>query len=473
MLLIPFDRAIDWSHPPIVTIGLIVVNVLLFFVWQGHEDQALARAMTFYQDSGLEKQEARYYKQYLEKQGDRKADADRSAAPVFWSIQTDSGFRQQIDDRRLIPQNDPGYSDWVRNRDRLDTLLQQVTFLEYGLKPADFSVLSLFSHMFLHAGISHLLGNMFFLFAVGFLVERTIGGWVFLACYLVGGLGSAGLDLLISPDRLVPGIGASGAIAGLMGLYAVLYWTRPVRFFYFVVVYFDYVRLPAITLLPLWIGNELYQIGVHGDSGVNYVAHLGGLCSGALIGSVVRRGLPSFSMEHLDREDQETRFEQSLEQARDLSRQLDYRKALPLLRQLHQDQPQHRETLCLLQQCERLHPDSEDYHRINHEILTLDTSVPTNRELVLETFKDYAAHARPKPRLNAGLICRLAPLLIDSGELAQGRPLFRTLLKHRWPCPNAAEVLPRLIQALEQCGEDTEAAPYRALLTTIQQRSSG
>jgi membrane associated rhomboid family serine protease len=470
MLLIPFDRAVDWSRPPVVTIGLIVINVLLFFVWQGHEDQALARAMTYYQDSGLEKQEVRYYKQYLKEQGDRKADADRSAASVFWSIQTDSGFRQRIDDRRLIAENDPGYTDWVRNRDRLDALLQHVTFLEYGLKPADFTVLSLFSHMFLHAGISHLLGNMFFLFAVGFLVERTIGAWVFLACYLLGGLGSAGLDMLISPERLVPGIGASGAIAGLMGLYAVLYWTRPVRFFYFVVVYFDYVRLPAIVLLPLWIGNELYQIGIHGNSGVNYVAHLGGLCSGALIGLLVRRSLPSFSLEHLDREDQEARFEQSLDQARDLSKQLDYNKALPLLRRLHQEQPQHHETLCLLQQCERLHPDSEDYHRINHEILGLNSKDPANRALVLETFKDYAAHARPKPRLNAGLICRMAPLLIDSGELAQGRPLFRTLLRHQWPCPDATGTLTRLIQALEQRGEDAEAAAYQALLTNVKER---
>jgi membrane associated rhomboid family serine protease len=471
MLLIPFDRAIDWSRPPVVTITLIVINVLLFFAWQGNEEQALTRAMTYYQDSGLAKQEAPYFKKYLKQQGDSRAKAKESASAWFWAIQTNPGFRQRIDDQRLIPATDPAYADWVRNRDQLDELLSRVTFVEYGLKPGDFSVTSLFAHMFLHAGISHLLGNMFFLFAVGFLVERTIGGWSFLACYLLGGLGSAGLDMLIAPDRLIPGIGASGAIAGLMGLYAVLYWTRPVRFFYFVLVYFDYVRLPAITLLPLWIANELYQIGIHGDSGINYVAHLGGLCSGALVGLLVRRSLPSFSLEHLDHEDEAARFEQTLEQARGLSRQMDYKKALPLLRRLHQEQPQQRETLCLLQQCERLHPGSEDYHRINHEILALDARDPANRGLMLETFNDYIAHARPKPRLNAALICRLVPLLIDSGQLQQGRPLFRTLLKHQWPCPDAVFTLTRLIQALEQRGEEAETTAYRALLTTVRERS--
>lgn len=105
-----------------------------------------------------------------------------------------------------------------------------------------------------------------------------------IAITTIGGLASVGFYWLVATPSLVPGIGASGAIAGLMGMYTVLYWTRPMRFFYFILVYFDYVRLPAIVLLPLWIGSQLVQMALDGDSQINYLAHLGGLLGGALIG---------------------------------------------------------------------------------------------------------------------------------------------------------------------------------------------
>ena len=463
MILIPFDRAIGWSRPPLVTIALVVLNLLLFFAWQSGEDQALQEAIDYYQQSGLADVESAAYQRWREQQGLPPEDIEG-----LWASQTDQHFRQLIDQQRLLPRDSAGFSDWQRKRQRLEAKLDRVTFLEYGFKPGHPELSSLFAHMFLHADLGHLLGNMFFLFAVGFLVEATIGPWLFLGCYLLGGLGSTGLDLLLSPDRLIPGISASGAIAGLMGMYTVLFWTRKVRFFYFLLVYFDYVKLPAILLLPLWIGNELYQIWQHGDSGINYIAHLGGLCSGALLGLMVRRWAPSFSLEAFENADHQQDREQQLQQVRRLCREMDYNKALPLLRRLYADDPGPRETLCLYQQALRLDPSTDEYHRVNRAILSLPDDGAGNRALILETLTDYVAHARPAPRLNQQLACRLAPLLIDAGDLKSGQRLFHTLLKHRWPCPNARATVTRLIDELQRAQQSEEATRFQQLLKDLE-----
>lgn len=463
MLLIPFDRAIDWSRPPVMTISLVLINVLLFFTWQSGEDQALRQAVNYYQQSGLAEVELKAYHEWQRQHGQTPSEDDD-----FWTIQTDKDFHQRIDARLIIPQDSPEFADWQRRRERYDAMLDKVTFLEYGFKTGDPDLASLFAHMFLHGSLSHLIGNMFFLFAVGFLVESTIGPLLFLGCYLLGGLGSVGLEMLLSPDRMVPGIGASGAIAGLMGMYAVLFWTRRVRFFYFLLVYFDYVKLPAIVLLPLWIGNELYQIWQHSDSGVNYLAHIGGLCSGALLGLAVRRWAPSFSLEVFENADREQDREQQMQRLRTLCREMDYNKALPLLRRLYADDPEQRELLWLYQQALRLDPSSDEYHRINRAILSLPDHDASNRALILETLTDYVAHAKPAPRLNQQLACRLAPLLIDANELDAGQRLFRTLLKHRWPCPNAHASVSQLVEKLQHAKRSDEAAHFQALLTTLQ-----
>lgn len=468
MLLIPFDRAIDWSRPPVMTITLVLINVLLFATWQRGEHQALMDALNYYESSGLAELEQGSYQTWKTRQGETAAQAEEVSE---YTILTDPDFHRQMQDGLILAQNSDEYARWQRLRPRMDAKLERVTYLEYGFKAGDPSLASLFAHMFLHADLGHLLGNMFFLFAVGFLVEATIGPLLFLGCYLLGGLGSVALDVLLAPDNMNPGIGASGAISGLMGMYAVLFWTRRVRFFYFLVVYFDYVKLPAILLLPLWIGNELYQVWQYSDSNINYIAHLGGLCSGALLGLAVRRWAPSFSLEAFENADREQAHEQQMQQVRQWCREMDYNKALPLLRRLYANDPTQRETLCLYQQALRLDPSSDEYHRINLAILSLPSHDSLTRSLILDTFKDYASHARPAPQLKQQMACRLAPLLIEAGELQAGQRLFRTLLKHRWPCPDAHDSLYQLVAQLRRSQQADEAKPYQQLLESLQQQS--
>src|SRR5260370_2273464 len=99
----------------------------------------------------------------------------------------------------------------------------QTVFSQYGFTPAQPHVLTMFSSLFLHTGILHFVGNMFFLLMFGYRIENTFGRWLFVLVYLLCGCGATGLHYLLNQTSTIPCVGASGAISGIMGCYFVLF----------------------------------------------------------------------------------------------------------------------------------------------------------------------------------------------------------------------------------------------------------
>ena len=161
-----------------------------------------------------------------------------------------------------------------------------------GLVPAAFSWPSLVTSAFLHDGWIHFGGNMLYLWIFGDNVEDTLGHWPFLLFYLAaaatGGLGHAGLN----PDSAIPLIGASGAVAGVMGAYFVLYPRSQILTAVFLVLYLDVIEVPAIFFLGLWlllqIASGLASLGVDATGGVAFAAHVAGFLAGAVVGAIMR-----------------------------------------------------------------------------------------------------------------------------------------------------------------------------------------
>jgi len=118
-------------------------------------------------------------------------------------------------------------------------------------------------------------------------VEGALGPWRHLGLYLLGAVGSSAVSLLWRWGEAGGGLGASGAVAALMGAFCVVWGRQPVRFFYWFGVVFDYVRAPAILLLPAWLGWEAWNLMSNADSNVGFDAHIGGLVSGALLGGLL------------------------------------------------------------------------------------------------------------------------------------------------------------------------------------------
>jgi membrane associated rhomboid family serine protease len=140
--------------------------------------------------------------------------------------------------------------------------------------------------MFLHGSLLHLGGNMLFLWIFGNNIEDSMNRLVFVVFYLLGGLAALGLQVAMSPDSAVPTVGASGAIAAVLGAYARLYPRARVVTVVIIIIFFTIITLPALLVLGLWFLLQLLPAFSEPVSstggGVAYFAHIGGFLFGVL-----------------------------------------------------------------------------------------------------------------------------------------------------------------------------------------------
>jgi membrane associated rhomboid family serine protease len=147
---------------------------------------------------------------------------------------------------------------------------------------------TVFTGMFTHAGLLHLGGNMLFLWIFGNNVEDAMGPVRFIAFYLVAGIAALALQVAISPESTVPTLGASGAIAGVLGGYIVLYPRARVLTLIFIVIFFTFIEIPAFLFLFIWFAQQAIFGALDlttpsgGGGGVAYFAHIGGFAFGLL-----------------------------------------------------------------------------------------------------------------------------------------------------------------------------------------------
>lgn len=141
--------------------------------------------------------------------------------------------------------------------------------------------LTLATSMFLHGGIGHIIGNMWFLWLFGDNIEDAMGHFRFLVFYLICGIAAGIVHVLLDPGSTTPTIGASGAISGVLGGYIILFPKIRVRTLLTLGFYWDIVRVPALFFLGLWFLTQ--AMGWFGpQTGVAFSAHIGGFVVGAL-----------------------------------------------------------------------------------------------------------------------------------------------------------------------------------------------
>jgi membrane associated rhomboid family serine protease len=144
---------------------------------------------------------------------------------------------------------------------------------------------TIFTSMFLHGSLLHLGGNMLFLWIFGNNIEDSMNRAVFVAFYLLGGLVAVGLHVLSDTGSAIPTVGASGAIAAVLGAYARLYPRARVVTLVFIIIIFTVITLPAVLVLGVWFLLQLlpaFSDPASSGGGVAYYAHIGGFLFGLL-----------------------------------------------------------------------------------------------------------------------------------------------------------------------------------------------
>ena len=160
-----------------------------------------------------------------------------------------------------------------------------------GEPPEQFPVwITIFTSMFMHGGLLHIAGNMLFLWIFGNNIEDSMSRWRYVLFYLAGGVLASLAQIAIDPSSTVPTIGASGAIAAVLGGYAILYPRARVVTLIFIIIFITVIELPALLVLAAWFLMQLYFGAADltsplsgGGGGVAYFAHIGGFVAGMIL----------------------------------------------------------------------------------------------------------------------------------------------------------------------------------------------
>lgn len=349
MLVVPYQTRFTANSLPVVTLVLIALNALVYFAFQSDDRQATRRAAEYYFSSSLPAIELPRYAERLEKRGDRESlrtlralrepPAGEPAWGVVVAMQHDLEFMRDLHEGAVVPSTDSQHAVWREQRARFELLMKQIFTDRHALQPGG-SGWGLLTHQFLHGDAMHWFGNMLVLLLAGPFAEAALGRGRFLLAFVGSGVCAGALHLLAGGGPLV---GASGAISGAMAMVAVLYGLRRVPVFYWVFVYFNTARVPALLLLPVWLAIEAVQWMLSPQSRVAYSAHIGGFLAGAVLAWLLRprdrAKLDRILDEQFADERVGTRRSTLLQEAQQAAARLDTKRAARAYAQLLADEP--------------------------------------------------------------------------------------------------------------------------------------
>ena len=465
MLIIPLSKKINWQHPPWATISIILVCVFVYFVLQRNDTRAYTDARAYYVDSGLAQIELPAYLDYLGQPPvsipDEGGIQAEQAQALLSQMERDTTFLTLLESGRIIGPSDPGYREWRDMRAAYEAGKAQCLFYAYGFSPARFKAVTLLTAMFLHASAMHVIGNMIFLWLVGSILEATCGRVVYISLYVATGIGAGLFFWLIHMDSTVPGIGASGAISGMMGAFAWLYGKAKIRVFYSLGFVFGTLNIRGFILFLLWIGNEIVGFYLGSTPNVGYAAHIGGLISGAA-GAV---GLQKFSGRvdtSLFTDPADHRIQTLLARAVEKLGQLETDQARELLNEVLSMDPGNLRAHAHLFALDKQTPGAA-FHRTTEAYLTVLMADPAHYPEACEVFAAYHKTAG-SIRLNTRTLIRMSFVLCDAGRPGMAGKLISGLAKKDLTLPGLPQALFRVARAFGENGQPGNARKCRQFL---------
>ena len=163
----------------------------------------------------------------------------------------------------------------------------------YALTPAAPSVITVFTSMFMHGGLMHIIFNMWFLWIFGDNIESVLGHKRYVLFYLLCGVGAALAQIQINTGSQIPMVGASGAIAGVLGAYLIRFPRATVHVLVILIIFITFIRVPAMVVIGFWFLSNLTgglgTLGLEETGGTAWFAHLGGFVSGVVLNQIFKQ----------------------------------------------------------------------------------------------------------------------------------------------------------------------------------------
>lgn len=478
MFMMPYVTRLTRNSFPLGVILVVLACVIVFFGLQSGDERRYALMGDYYGTSVLPKIELPAYEAYLTKQSEAKklkqflhlkqAQAGYAALQL---MQADDVFMGRLRAGGIITEDHPDFYDWQRARRQIDAMEKRLFTERFHFDTEHPTLLTAITHQFMHGGTGHIVGNMVVLILVGPAVEALIGTLPFLLLFLLGGIGAAAGHYLATHGAPGGLVGASGAISAVMGAFAVLLGMRRIPFFYFVFVYFDVIRAPALLALPIWLVNEALQFFWLGSSHVAYGAHFGGLVVGALLVLPLRkralaRLLPEGEAADGGSSDKPVARPASalaLQEARRLMASQRFDEAR---RAYARAASQTQGDVSVLREClnvARLAPASAEYHAMMAQVLALSGEDVPTQTLVLESFRDYVQKAKPLPQIAPATAAALLTRFSQARCLPELDRVARLLHASAPTLPGLDALLAQAVHALRNGGDPLRASELSRL----------
>jgi membrane associated rhomboid family serine protease len=453
--------------------------LLVFLFYQGGDDRKFEAALEDYLESDLLALEAPAYEDYLQREIQFEGSQQRvlelqefqqlqENEEELWQAVTlllDREFYQYLQQNRDLIWAPAQRNLWLEQRSAIEQQwISRMSAYQLGLVPAELSLYTLITYQFLHGGWGHIIGNLLFLFLLGFTVEKALGPGRFLVAYLVCGALSGLVFTAFSMGSQVPLVGASGSISGLMGMYVAIYGLQRIRFFYFLGVYFNYFRAPAIAMLPVWLGKEIYDYWFAGATGIAYMAHAGGLAAGAGLVWLLGQSWLQVKEEFFEpeQEEQDEQFTKAYGQAMASLGRMEFDLARRQFEALRERYPERPVLLEHLYQLAKLRPDLDSY-RMRAEEMMADAIARRQPEQMVDVWQEYLSKGEA-----------YQPLAPE----AHNRVLFASLKRHDFKAAEKAfermrakaepdmvnEACRLLVAEFEKLQMEPKARHYRQLL---------
>lgn len=353
MLTIPFQSRLTARVVPWVTVTLVALNALVFFVLQ-HDDKDIQRAaLNAYAESTLPQLEVPRYRAWLTTRTDEASrdhlrrltpDSGSSTDPAsaVASIQANPQFQLELRSGKIVRIEEPTYAQWREDRLKFEALWRSSVIERFALRPNTQQPWRLITYAFLHTDALHWVLNTIVLLLAGGLVETGMGRGRFAVAYLLGAALAGGAYLMANTTPLV---GANGAVAATVAMAIVLFGLRRVPVLFTVGIASATATVPIFGVAAPWVVAELIQYGVRLQPVSAYVLQVAALLSGAVLAWILRpragrRRDPTAARTIADDPRAERRYSLA-RQAQEAAARLDTRRAVRLYRELVEGNPDH------------------------------------------------------------------------------------------------------------------------------------
>lgn len=461
MLVVPAEFKFDSRNLPFGTLVLSLLCVLIFFMYQSGDASRVAAAFQVYSQQELLEFEEPLLRSYLEAEGYSVEETllEEDIENVLYP-----DFDQYV--RDYWQATEPS-EEWFAARREYEAVRDRISWIRFGLIPADVKPAALLGHMFLHGDVMHLLGNMIFLVLFGLLLERVLGTALFVAAFILTGLVAAGLFIVTHAGSTISLVGASGAISGLMGAYLGVYGLRRVRFFYTIGFWFGKFTAPAMLVFPLWLAKELYG-HFSGDSPIAYMAHAGGLLGGLMIALLLKKqAAQTLEVDETSRRNDQVRQER-LARIRQLMTDLHLDEAVRLAEQSVQQFPNEAEYWKVYVEIANRLTVGPEYHRIITTVFANAGKKAMVLPFLRETLDAYRKRSPDVQKALQGIGgAGLARRFFREGSSRDLDLLLDSIFRSGGATQDFAELLNTLLQVAEKNGDQRRATRYRQYLAKL------